>query len=159
MSDLAALNRVVSLSSAANDFLAYAKALLLGNGTMTQTLEAVQHHQVLGRPRVVEIIKSAIAAGATADAVATLQVAFDKAFLEVKRYLDASFAQFEQRLLMLEAKQNGLKYCGVWHEGNQYKPGNMTTYSGSLWHCEQRTASKPGTDATWKLCVKSRTFK
>jgi hypothetical protein len=90
--------------------------------------------------------------------VASLQVAFDKAFAQVKRYVDASFAEFERRLLMLEAKQQSLRYLGIWCEGNQYQPGNMITHAGSLWHCEQKTTSKPGADSSWRMCVKSGMF-
>jgi hypothetical protein len=60
------------------------------------------------------------------------------------------------RVAELEARQ--LKYSGVYQDGEVYRVGEMVTHSGSLWHCETTTASKPGADATWKLCVKRGEF-
>lgn len=44
-------------------------------------------------------------------------------------------------------------YCGVFKEGDDYVPGDMVTWGGSLWHCDAETKDKPGTDA-WTLAVK-----
>jgi hypothetical protein len=44
-------------------------------------------------------------------------------------------------------------YCGVYKEGDEYVPGDMVTWGGSLWHCDAGTKDKPGTDG-WTLAVK-----
>lgn len=44
-------------------------------------------------------------------------------------------------------------YCGVFKEAEEYVPGDMVTWAGSLWHCDKATTDKPGTDA-WTLAVK-----
>jgi hypothetical protein len=49
----------------------------------------------------------------------------------------------------------GLRYCGVWVDGKAYDPGDCATWGGSMWHCNEATASRPG-DASklWTLMVK-----
>jgi hypothetical protein len=71
----------------------------------------------------------------------------------VGRSLDARCAPLEARIKELEARGE-LKYCGVWREGDEYARGNFVTTSGSLWHAEANTTSRPGTDSTWRLAVK-----
>jgi hypothetical protein len=44
-------------------------------------------------------------------------------------------------------------YREVWREG-EYEPGDVVTWGGSAWHCQQKTADKPGTSSSWKLMVK-----
>jgi hypothetical protein len=44
-------------------------------------------------------------------------------------------------------------YCGVYKEAEQYVPGDLVTWGGSLWHCDAETKDKPGTDS-WTLAVK-----
>jgi hypothetical protein len=44
-------------------------------------------------------------------------------------------------------------YCGVFKEGQEYAPGDLVTWGGSLWHCDKGTTAKPGTD-DWTLAVK-----
>jgi hypothetical protein len=39
--------------------------------------------------------------------------------------------------------------------GGTYEQGSMAIRRGSLWIAKEITASAPGTDATWQLCVKS----
>ena len=43
---------------------------------------------------------------------------------------------------------------GVWQQ-QQYERSNFCTMNGGLWHAEMRTQSRPGTDSTWRLAVKS----
>lgn len=47
-----------------------------------------------------------------------------------------------------------LIYRGVWREG-QHERGDVTTWAGSAWHCQEATTEKPGTSSAWKLMVKS----
>ncbi|HSW83554.1 MAG TPA: hypothetical protein VLH12_08770 [Usitatibacter sp.] len=44
-------------------------------------------------------------------------------------------------------------YREVWRDG-EYEQGDVVTWSGSAWHCQQKTTDQPGTSATWKLMVK-----
>lgn len=44
-------------------------------------------------------------------------------------------------------------YRGVFKEGKQYERGDMTTWGGSLWHCDTPTKDKPGTES-WTLAAK-----
>jgi hypothetical protein len=44
-------------------------------------------------------------------------------------------------------------YREVWREG-EYEPGDVVTWGGSAWHCQQKTLDKPGTSSSWKLMVK-----
>lgn len=48
----------------------------------------------------------------------------------------------------------GLTYQGVFQEGKQYEPGDVTTWAGSTWHCNEVTESKPGESKAWTLMVK-----
>jgi integrin beta 3 len=45
-------------------------------------------------------------------------------------------------------------YRGVWREG-PHEAGDVTTWSGSAWHCNEATTDKPGTSSAWRLMVKS----
>lgn len=44
-------------------------------------------------------------------------------------------------------------YCGVFKQGQAYEPGDLVTWGGSLWHCEEKTMEKPEA-GPWKLAVK-----
>jgi integrin beta 3 len=44
---------------------------------------------------------------------------------------------------------------GVYIEGKSYEPGDMVTWAGSSWHCNEPTSSKPGEGTkAWTLTVK-----
>jgi hypothetical protein len=49
-----------------------------------------------------------------------------------------------------------LIYRGVFTEGKTYDPGDVVTWGGSMWHCDEASASKPGEPGTkgWTLSVK-----
>jgi hypothetical protein len=70
---------------------------------------------------------------------------------ELSRDLDT----IKQRLTALES---GLRYRGVYDSTKEYIPYNFVTDNGSLWHCEEKTKSRPGTDSTWRLAAKKGTF-
>src|SRR5436305_15338597 len=62
------------------------------------------------------------------------------------------------RLLLIPAKLaefGDLQYLGVWEPGQKYERGNFVTLNGAMWHCERPTTSRPGTDSTFKMAVKS----
>lgn len=44
-------------------------------------------------------------------------------------------------------------YQEVWREG-EYEHGDVVTYAGSAWHCQEKTTDQPGNSAAWKLMVK-----
>jgi hypothetical protein len=49
----------------------------------------------------------------------------------------------------------GLTYCGVFVDGKAYELGDVTTWAGSTWHCNEPTETKPGDGSkAWTLMVK-----
>jgi hypothetical protein len=49
----------------------------------------------------------------------------------------------------------GLEYRGVFLEGSTYAAGDLVTWAGSAWHCNDATTTKPGDGAkAWTLMVK-----
>lgn len=49
----------------------------------------------------------------------------------------------------------GLSFEGVYQEGKSYDPGNLVTWGGSSWHCNEATMTKPGDGSrAWTLMVK-----
>ncbi len=47
-----------------------------------------------------------------------------------------------------------LIYRGVWRQGT-YERGELATWAGSVWHCNETTTEKPGDGSkAWTLCVK-----
>lgn len=48
-----------------------------------------------------------------------------------------------------------MKQKGVWREGTQYVAGDVVTWGGSQWHCNEPTSMKPGEGTkAWTLIVK-----
>ncbi len=45
-------------------------------------------------------------------------------------------------------------YRGVYVEGKTYDRGDVVTWGGSSWHCNETTTSKPGDSKAWQLQVK-----
>lgn len=45
-------------------------------------------------------------------------------------------------------------YMGVFELGKSYEPGDMITFGGNVWHCDEATSEKPETTRAWKLAVK-----
>ena len=47
------------------------------------------------------------------------------------------------------------RWQGVYTPARAYQPGDLVTWEGSAWHCQQATSSKPGDHAAaWRLMVK-----
>jgi integrin beta 3 len=44
-------------------------------------------------------------------------------------------------------------YREVWREG-EYTRGDVVTWGGSAWHCQEKTTDKPGNSTSWRLMVK-----
>jgi hypothetical protein len=53
-----------------------------------------------------------------------------------------------------ELENRPFKFVGVWTQGMELVPGNVCSYAGSMWHCNEPTSSKPGTGPEFSLCVK-----
>ena len=49
----------------------------------------------------------------------------------------------------------GLSFEGVYQDGKSYDLGNLVTWAGSSWHCNEATTTKPGDGSrAWTLMVK-----
>ena len=51
----------------------------------------------------------------------------------------------------------GLRYVGIYDGTKAYEPGDLVTYAGSTWHCNEPTTTTPREYAgaqAWTLCVK-----
>ena len=68
--------------------------------------------------------------------------------------IEKRIAPLRERLDALEARPE-LKYLGTHKPGQRYERGNLTTCSGSLWHCnDAETLERPGESAAWTLVAK-----
>lgn len=45
-------------------------------------------------------------------------------------------------------------YREIYREGIEYERGDVVTFGGSAWHCQEKTTTKPGSGGGWKLMVK-----
>jgi hypothetical protein len=63
-----------------------------------------------------------------------------------------ALAPLQKRIEELENRP--FKFVGVWTQGMELVPGNVCSYAGSMWHCNEVTKDKPGTSAAFSLCVK-----
>jgi hypothetical protein len=49
----------------------------------------------------------------------------------------------------------GLEWCGVFVDGQSYDRGQLVTWAGAAWHCNELTTTKPGEGSkAWTLMVK-----
>jgi hypothetical protein len=49
----------------------------------------------------------------------------------------------------------GLEWCGVYVDSHPYECGQLVTWGGSTWHCNEATTTKPGEGSkAWSLMVK-----
>ena len=71
----------------------------------------------------------------------------------VKNFLDARLAPIEH--LLYELDNEATRYSGIYQSGKTYKRGQSVTLNGGEWRCLEATDSRPGTDGSWKLMVKS----
>lgn len=70
----------------------------------------------------------------------------------IRRALQPRLYALEQRIAELE--RHPFSYSGVFEDGCNYRRGEFVSHRGSLWHRNFETASRPGEDASWTLCVK-----
>jgi hypothetical protein len=60
----------------------------------------------------------------------------------------------EQRLADTQTN-NSTAYRGVWCEEDvPYRPGELVTHKGTLWHAWKVTSDRPGASNDWQLMVK-----
>jgi hypothetical protein len=45
-------------------------------------------------------------------------------------------------------------YRNVYKDGESYEPGDLVTWGGSLWHCNEPTTDKPELTKAWTLAAK-----
>jgi|SRR5690606_15776033 len=73
----------------------------------------------------------------------------------VGRTLRLSFGDGE-RTKTVEFQMATPEYRGVFREAEIYEPGDMVTWAGSCWHCDEPKGLKPGSpDSGWTLAVKA----
>jgi hypothetical protein len=73
----------------------------------------------------------------------------------VGRTLRLSFGDGE-RTKTIEFQMATPEYRGVFKEAETYEPGDMVTWAGSCWHCDEAKGLKPGApDSGWTLAVKA----
>jgi collagen type III alpha len=76
----------------------------------------------------------------------------DACVLEDDRTIEFSFRRGEEEKAFT-FKWPTTIYRNVYRDGEQYEPGDMVTWAGSLWHCDVATKDKPGTES-WTLAAK-----
>jgi integrin beta 3 len=73
----------------------------------------------------------------------------------VGRTLRLTFGEGE-RVKTVEFQMATPEYRGVFRESETYEPGDMVTWAGSTWHCDEAKGLKPGApDSGWTLAVKA----
>lgn len=80
---------------------------------------------------------------------------FDAEVMEDGRTLLLKFADETDVGFAVELAIPTMIYRGVFKDGQSYERGDMVTWGGSLWHCDDVTADKPGEGAkAWTLAAK-----
>jgi hypothetical protein len=139
---------------------------ILGQGDEARAAKAA----ALAPPPAAAPAVTAAAASAptiTLDAVSAALKSHKSAILQLQDFAkgmqqknlarNARLDALEHRLAALEARPAGLKYCGVWTDGENYAVGDVTTRSGSMWVSKlAENRSIPGADGGvgWTLAVK-----
>lgn len=47
-----------------------------------------------------------------------------------------------------------MMYREIWRDGCEYDRGDVVTWGGSAWHCQQKTTDRPKESPAWRLMVK-----
>jgi hypothetical protein len=61
----------------------------------------------------------------------------------------------EKIIKPIEERAKEFRFLGQWQEGKTYKSGNFVSMGGQVYHANADTDSRPGTDGTWTLAVRS----
>lgn len=78
---------------------------------------------------------------------------FDAELMEDGRTILLSFERGDQEF-KVELGIPALIYRGVWKDGQQYERGDVVTFGGGMFHCNEDTGDKPETSKAWTLAVK-----
>jgi hypothetical protein len=73
-----------------------------------------------------------------------------------EREIETKYVLSSGREIVAKRTTSEMIYRGVWREG-AYKHGDVVTWSGSTWHCNEDTATRPETvegAKAWTLCTK-----
>ena len=71
----------------------------------------------------------------------------------IKNFVDARLAPIEA--LVRDLDSDAMRFSDVYRHNKTYKRGQVVTHNGGLWFALETTDSKPGSDGSWKLTVKS----
>jgi hypothetical protein len=82
---------------------------------------------------------------------------------EIKKYVDDFLAgvigeaigRMMREVEQIILEQTAFAYKGNFQEALRYKRGNFVSMGGQLYHANRDTTSRPGTDDTWTLAVRS----
>lgn len=85
------------------------------------------------------------------EGIAAVEISWDEGD---PRSLTLGIATSSGQLVQKRVHIPAMVYREVWREG-PHKQGDVVTWAGSAWHCQQDTNDKPGTSPAWKLMVKS----
>jgi hypothetical protein len=61
----------------------------------------------------------------------------------------------EKIIKPIEERTKEFRFVGQWQEGKTYRAGNFVSMGGQVYHANADTDSRPGTDGTWTLAVRS----
>jgi hypothetical protein len=111
--------------------------------------DALAHREFLAQHEVKEV--APLAASTPRRRKSTTRTTASDFELFGKCMRDA-LAPLQKRIEELESRP--FKFVGVWTQGMELVPGNICSYAGSMWHCNEATKDKPGTSAAFVLCVK-----
>lgn len=78
---------------------------------------------------------------------------FDAELMEDGRTVLLSFAA-KDTTYKVELGIPAMIYRGVWKDGQSYERGDVVTFGGSTFHCNEDTSDKPEVSKTWQLMVK-----
>src|SRR5690606_27860662 len=68
---------------------------------------------------------------------------------------EAVDTRVEQRIAEEKASWPRMEYREVWRDGEHYLLGNVVTWKGAAWHCQETgTKDRPGEGPGWVLMVK-----
>lgn len=78
---------------------------------------------------------------------------FDAELMEDGRTVLLSFSA-KDTTYKVELGIPAMIYRGVWKDGQSYERGDVVTFGGSTFHCNEDTSDKPEISKTWQLMVK-----
>lgn len=77
---------------------------------------------------------------------------FDAVVLDDDRTIELKFASGDEERVA-SFKWPTMIYRQVFRQGEEYEPGDVVTWGGNLWHCNEKTSEKPD-QGPWTLAAK-----